>query len=112
MNDPKCKSRSSGDRAGVGSFLLMFRGRNALKRGVRAVQSHESRTAQNRLWALEEAVCGGPWRGDAKTRINHDDGISGFDDCNNPRKRMTVVGARHRRHKTIMNSEYGVMNSE
>jgi hypothetical protein len=33
-------------------FSLDVRGISALKRGGRAVQSHESRTAQNRFWAL------------------------------------------------------------
>lgn len=33
-------------------FSLDVRGMCALKRGGRAVQSHESRTAQNRFWAL------------------------------------------------------------
>lgn len=32
-------------------FSLAVRGMSALKRGGRAVQSHESRTAQNRFWA-------------------------------------------------------------
>lgn len=58
-------------------FSLDVRGMSALKRGGRAVQSHESRAAQNRFWALgsgqalQDAVCGGGCE-----NTNHEGGLS------------------------------------